>query len=523
MRFFNTAGPIVPERHYYIPTKDRINVEEILHLIDQMKYFILHAPRQSGKTTTLLALMKMLNESGKYKCLYVNVESAQAARENVEEVNRSILEALESSEDIHLKEDIISKNMDTALKKSSNNALVNILKIWTQGSPLPTVLLIDEIDSLVGDGLISVLRQLRSRYADRPSAFPQSVILCGVRDIKDYRIHSGKEKEIITGGSCFNIKAKSLTMKNFTLGDVRNLYQQHTKETGQTFTNDAIERSFDWTNGQPWLVNALAYETCFELPDGKDRKTEITSDMIDIAKESLIKGRVTHLDQLADKLKEDRLKNIIGPMIAGDDFEEFKYDDIEYAIDLGLIIRGPNGLEVSNKIYKEVIPRELSNLTQTRIESKVDRLWFVKNDATLDVVKLLEYFQEFFRENSEIWIERFDYKEAGPQLLLQAYLQRVVNGGGRIFREYGLSRKRTDLLVEWKDGSKFVIELKILHKSIEKTIEDGLKQTWDYMDRTGTDTGHLIVFNRNKDISWDDKIFREEKIFNGKKIVVWGC
>ena len=194
MKFFNTAGPIVPEDHYYIPSKDRINLDEILTLIGQKKYFILHAPRQSGKTTTLLTLMKMLNESGNYKCLYVNVESAQAARENVEEVNRSILEALERTEDVYLKEDIISKNMDTSFKKSNYTALANILKVWTNASALPTVLLIDEIDSLVGDGLISVLRQLRSSYSERPTAFPQSVILCGVRDIKDYRIHSSKEK-----------------------------------------------------------------------------------------------------------------------------------------------------------------------------------------------------------------------------------------------------------------------------------------------------------------------------------------
>ena len=523
MKFFNTAGPIVPDDHYYIPSKDRINLDEILTLIDQKKYFILHAPRQSGKTTTLLNLMKILNESGKYKCLYVNVESAQAARENVEEVNRSIIAELANNEYFYLGENFIKKNKNEALTSNIYTSLAESLTHWVKNSTLPTVLLIDEIDSLVGDSLISVLRQLRSRYQSRPTAFPQSVILCGVRDIKDYRIHSSKEKEIITGGSCFNIKAKSLTIKNFTPEDVKNLYEQHTKQTGQKFTDEAIKRAYDLTSGQPWLVNALAYETCFKLPDGKNRKTQITANMIDIAKENLVRGRVTHLDQLADKLQEDRLKNIIEPMLSGEDFEEFKYDDIEYALDLGLIIRGPRGLEISNKIYKEVIPRELSNLTQTRIESKVDRLWFINEDESLDVEKLLKYFQEFFRENSQIWIERFDYKEAGPQLLLQAFLQRVINGGGKIYREYGLARKRTDLLIEWKNDTRFVIELKVLWKSLEKTIEDGLTQTWDYMDRTGTQTGHLIVFDRSKDKSWDEKIFREEKQYNGKTIVIWGC
>lgn len=148
--------------------------------------------------------------------------------------------------------------------------------------------------------------------------------------------------------------------------------------------------------------------------------------------------------------------------------------------------------------------------------------WYVNSDGSLNVGKLLEHFQEFFRENSESWIERFDYKEAGPQLLLQAFLQRVINGGGRIFREYGLGRMRTDLLIEWSDKSKYVLELKILHKTLKKTIDDGLKQTAEYMDKTGTNLGHLLIFNKNEDTSWNEKIFREEREYNGKKITVWG-
>ena len=73
----------------------------------------------------------------------------------------------------------------------------------------------DEIDALVGDTLISMLRQLRAGYEERPKRFPISVILCGIRDVKDYRIHSSN-KEIITGGSAFNIKAESLRLGDFS-------------------------------------------------------------------------------------------------------------------------------------------------------------------------------------------------------------------------------------------------------------------------------------------------------------------
>jgi hypothetical protein len=523
MKFFNTAGPIKPEIHYNIPLVERINSDEIIHLIDQQKYFVLHAPRQSGKTSSLLQLMKILNDSGKYKCLYINVESAQAARENVEEAMKAIISSLASNERFYLKEKVFAEYKDEIFSEGVFSALKKALELWTLESEIPTVLFIDEIDSLVGDSLISVLRQLRSGYTQRPAGFPQSIILCGVRDVRDYRINSSREKDVITGGSCFNINSKSLVVGNLKQEDVESLYLQHTEETGQVFTKEAIKLAFEYTNGQPWLANALAYEVCYEMKEGKDRKNEITADMIVTAKENLIKARATHLDQLIDKLREERVRKVIEPMLKGEDMEKnMPWDDVQYSIDLGLIMRTPNGLVISNKIYNEVIPRELGFVTQVSFESTVDRLIYVNKNGSLNIEKLISDFQEFFRENSESWLERFMYKEAGPQLLLQAYLQRVVNGGGRIHREYGLGRMRTDLLVEWSDKSKYVIEMKVLHKSLESTIAEGLKQTWEYMDRTGMNIGNLLIFDKRKDVSWDEKIFRQEREYEGKKIAVWG-
>jgi hypothetical protein len=290
--------------------------------------------------------------------------------------------------------------------------------------------------------------------------------------------------------------------------------------------------AYDLTRGQPWLVNALAYQACFEDPRGKDRSQPITADLILAAKESLILRRVTHLDQLADKLKEPRVRSVIEPMVRGEDIQEFKRDDVEYVIDLGLITRGPEGLTIANPIYREVIPRELSFGTQLNLEPRVMRQWYIQPDGTIAVDKLLEDFQKFFRENSESWIERFDYKEAGPQLLLQAYLQRVINGGGRIDREYGLGRGRTDLLLTWPyahDASgratqvqRAVFELKILHKSKKETLAEGLAQTKMYLDRVGEKAGHLLIFNRQPKVPWRTKIYRKVYDYEGCHITVWG-
>ena len=139
--------------------------------------------------------------------------------------------------------------------------------------------------------------------------------------------------------------------------------------------------------------------------------------------------------------------------------------------------------------------------------------------------KLLSAFQAFFREHSEHWVGRFDYREAGPQLLLQAFLQRVVNGGGRIEREYGLGRGRTDLLIVWPHGGRtrrFVVECKLLRRSLERTIRDGLEQTAAYVDRCGAEAGHLVIFDRAADRSWDEKVFRRREAGGGLEIDVWG-
>ena len=84
-----------------------------------------------------------------------------------------------------------------------------------------------------------------------------------MRDVWDYRIHSSMQ-EIITGGSAFNIKAKSLRLGNFSPDECQALWLQHTEATGQSF-DEAIwpELRLD-TEGQPWLVNALAHQCTWE-------------------------------------------------------------------------------------------------------------------------------------------------------------------------------------------------------------------------------------------------------------------
>lgn len=525
-RFFNTAGPIRRDDHYCLDPLGRFSLDEVLALIAQKKYFVLHAPRQTGKTSCLLALMEHLNQSGEYRALYANVEGAQGAREDVHRGVRAILGELADRAEFHLDDAFLAERHREILESlGEDKALNQALTAWAQSSPKPTVLMIDEIDSLVGDTLISVLRQIRSGYDKRPESFPQTVILCGVRDVRDYRIHSDAQKAVITGGSAFNIKAASLRLGNFSEEEVYQLLGQHPEATGQVFEPEALGQVWALTSGQPWLVNALAYEACFQMKENRDRSRPITGETITEAKENLILRRETHLDQLADKLSEDRVRRVIEPILVGEEHETgFRQQDVEYVTDLGLVRQERNGAtEIANRIYAEIISRELT--WNAQMGMALQTAWYVSPAGRLDLEKLLSAFQEFFREHSEHWVERFDYKAAGPQLLMQAYLQRVVNSGGRVEREYGLGRLRTDLLVIWPHPGgvqRAVIELKLLRGALERTLAAGLEQTAAYMSRCGTDDGHLILFDRDPEKPWEEKIYRRRESHGSQEISVWG-
>lgn len=258
-RFFNTAGPIKADIHYNIDPLKRVDTDEIMMLIRQQKYFVLHAPRQTGKTSCLLALRDHINRSDEFRAVYANVEAGQALRGDANAVSLAVASVI-ARETIQLFDDNLPEQILRRVNTPENagNLLATFLLQLCVAFDRPLVLMLDEIDALVGDSLISVLRQIRSGYAGRPNDFPISIILCGVRDVRDYRIHT-IDKEIITGGSAFNIKAESLRLGNFSREEIHELYMQHTAATGQVFDEACFPMIWKATEGQPWLTNALGY------------------------------------------------------------------------------------------------------------------------------------------------------------------------------------------------------------------------------------------------------------------------
>ena len=185
IKHFNTAWPSTADLHYLLDPLGRIDLPNILSLIEQRRYFVLHAPRQTGKTTCLLALRDALNHVGQYVAVYANIEGAQALRQDMQAAMQTIASVLgEKLESALQLPGLRTALMAEAQGAGAGDSLRSLLRIATLKSSKPIVLFLDEVDALVGDTLISLLRQIRAGYIDRPEAFPQTIVLCGVRDAR---------------------------------------------------------------------------------------------------------------------------------------------------------------------------------------------------------------------------------------------------------------------------------------------------------------------------------------------------
>ena len=514
-RFFNTSGPCNPEKHYTIPAEQRFDVANLRGLIEKERYFILHAPRQTGKTTMMRNLAKTINSEGTYVALYVNVESAQSVRGDVVLVNQTIMDEMGTAARINLAAAHRPKPEHFQVFAPSNG-LRSFLSNWCLDLEKPLVLFLDEVDALIGDGLISVLRQLRAGYNDRPKAFPISICLVGLRDIRDYRIFSDQDQGFIVGGSAFNIKERSLVLTNFNQDQAINLYEQHSKETGQTFQERAVALIYDKTRGQPWLVNALARELCFEKPTISAGE-KVTIDHVQKAVERLILRRDVHLDQLADKLTEPRVARVMEVILlseSGPVVGNLTEEDQQYVIDLGLVCKGRQGLEIANPMYREVIPRVLTRVDENFIGQ--DPLWYRTVEGRLDMEKMLHEMVAYYRLHHEMITNRKTYNEAAHHLVFMTWLHRIVNSGGFIEREYAVGLGRMDLHITYAD-EQFALELKLLKAN---ALESGTEQLARYLTRLGLKRGYLILFQRGRIKDLDDIGCRENHSFEDKYIEV---
>ncbi len=518
--YFNVAGPCVPGKHYMLPAQERC--QGIQEIIDQEQYFVIHAARQSGKTTLLKELTKEINGEDNYYALYCSLESIEKIPEperGIPAIMRVLAAQIRFSKrlrGITFAKQSRDEDFNTVVRES--------LSYFCEDLDKPFIIFFDEIDCLSNGTLITFLRQLREGYVNRPEIpFVYSVALVGMRNIRDYKGKIRQEEETLGTASPFNIVKRTFTLRNFTCDEIAALYAQHTVATGQQFPSEVVEAVYGAAQGQPWLVNAIACEIVEEMLHN-DPSQPVLPAYVDQAVETIIQQREMHLDSLMKRLTEKRVRRIVEPVIIGEPGIYDIYDnDYRYVLDLGLLSESPQGYVVpSNRIYGEVMIRILNSQAQMamRQQQYPPELPVYLLEGRLDMSRLLRDFQQFWRDNSDIWQEKFDYKEAAPHLILQAFLQRVLNSGGRIIREMAGGRKRLDLCVEYQN-QRYPIELKIRYAT--QTLAEGQDQLAEYMGTLGCSEGWLLIFDRRKTVTWEEKIFWRTENVDGKTLHLVGC
>jgi hypothetical protein len=495
-----------------LPAEARL--PDLLTWVEQRQYFVVHAARQTGKTTAMRAFAERLRALG-YAAVWATLEECQGFTD-VADAEPLWLAALDGACAV-LPPDLRPPPRSTVGNREVGSRLRQWLTDWCAAVDAPVVLLLDEADVVSGPALVNLLRQLRAGFTERSTRrFPDSIALIGMRDLRDY-LTRAKDGVSVQAGSPFNIKSASLTLRNFTLAEIAALYQQHTDATGQVFSSAAVERAEFWTSGQPFLVNALARDVVTHLASHGE---PITSEHIDVAKRRLILDRVTHIDSLAERLKEDRVARIVAPILLGEpDFAvDLSSDDLAYCVDLGLLRLNPH-VEAANPIYREVMVRLLSLSRQPTVP---ERDWL--RDGKLDVAALVEGFLVWWRRHADALRDRdtTPYREAVPQIVFMAWVQKVVNGGGEVTREFALGRGRIDVVIRFA-GETHAFELKRVtsHDGLDTVRAEGIAQAVRYLDRLGTSEAWVLFFDE-RPIGWEQKLWRDEVEVEGKRLHLRG-
>ena len=517
MRKFNTTGPCFPDEHYMLPALDRL--PGIRELVAGGNYFVIHAPRQTGKTTALKALVREIYAKGEMIAVYCTLETIQKLVGSYETAMREIRHlVLKNAGMFRELAPLVAEIGESKSSTGISTAVMDAIQALCVKSPKPIVVFFDEIDCLVGDVLVSFLRQLRDGYVNRDMMpFPKSVALVGMLDVRDYKAQIRPDGESLGQISPFNIIAEDMLIPNFIESDIRTLYAQHTAETGQVFADGVVEDVWRLTRGQPWLVNAIAHE-CVAKIHALRYSEPITVADVEAAKEAIIRRRDTHVDSLMERIREPRVRRIVEPLILGNETElTANDDDWRFITDLGLLRVERGTLVPANPMYAEIIGRYLSRGEQDRMIRSVPETPWVKDDG-LDMAGLMAAFQQFWRENSGADRDIMGYREAVPHLVLMAFLQRVTNGGGHINREMALGQGRLDLCVEFR-GARYAIEVKT---SDNFKGEDSYKQCAKYLDTLKLTEGWMPIFDKSKTKTWDEKIYIRDEVLDGKTIHVLG-
>jgi hypothetical protein len=536
MRYFNITGPNREQEHFGLNPLKRIDYHLVETLISRGQYFSVCSPRQSGKTTFLLALKKKFNGERKYRCIYCNVEGAQVSDNDTERGMRVILSRIAQEVEFEFQDIWPYQNFAALLEHvGADGALTALFERWLhkeQPPKPPIVLLLDGIDILRGKTLASVLRQLRTGQINSPRLFPQSVILSGVRDVRDSNIEVGKDEHLLCRSGS-DIRDRTIVLYNFTQGEIKELCDQYTAETGQGFQEPVYSRLYSLTGGRPWLVNALLCEALYEMGFASDTSKTITFGMIDAAKDHFIARQDIYIDQLALKLSSHSVRETLFPILIGGRWDKKPLqEDLDYLEDLELITNSSSGWGIPNAIYRELIPKVVGRNLKDELAHIVDRAKFLKPDRRLDFRGMLQFYQRLYCDYFLTWGRRYDLRGALAQILLHTFLHYVLGDRGRMECDYALSTGCVNISVGWgyslesgeRREERFVVAIRLFDntQSHEAVVRHGVAQVSAYARPRQPYEVYLLILDEDESKTWYDRLFQEEHLYEGMPVHVYG-
>lgn len=509
---FNVTADCKPDKHYMVCLDRRLS--EIKELIDAGKYFTINRARQYGKTTTLHALRRYLQQDYYVVSLdFQTISNAKFKNENsfsiafarifLRGLRNNLLSPFKAFEDsiAQLDRDINEHRDDFELPE-----LFDDLCEICGAADRQIVLMIDEIDSAANNQVfLDFLAQLRAYYITRDiqPAF-QSVILAGVYDVKNLR-RKIRPEDSHKLNSPWNIAADFNVDMSFSKKEIAGMLQDYEADYHTDMDIDEMsERIYDYTSGYPFLVSRLC-----KLMDEEISKKEYsgsksaawTKNGFNEAVKLILSEKNTLFESLIGKLTDyPELNSMLESLLFTGKNIVYNADNmaIDNATMFGFIKNQSGTVAIANRIFEMRLynlylsDNEMQNqkIYKASLQGKNQFIVHGHLNMRLILERFVVHFNDLYQDKDETFLE----DEGRKYFLL--YLKPIINGTGNYYIESRTrSLRRTDVIVDYR-GEQYIIEMKIWHG--EEYNTRGEKQLVQYLDDYHQNTGYLISFNFNK-------------------------
>ena len=511
VKVFNITANCIPEKHYMVKLDKRL--AEIKEMVDAGAYFSINRARQFGKTTTIRALSKYLQDE--YYVVLMDFQTFDYAKfENVNVFSVSFAKALLRA--VRANKQMMSESLQEIcyeLKKSADfqNFFFTLTELFGFLSDIcacvdkPIVLIIDEVDSATNNQVfLDFLAQLRAYYIDR-DMYPtfHSVILAGVYDVKNLRRKIRPEAHKVN--SPWNIAADFKVEMSFSELEIAEMLCEYENDhhTGMNISEIA-KLIYEYTSGYPYLVSRL----CKYMDEDIGKKEGFDAQGAAWSKKGfleavkmLVDEQSTLFESLSEKLLSyPELNTMLRSLLFAGKAVAYNYYEptINIATMFGFVKNQNNTMVVANRIFEIWLYNYYLSTVQMHQEemytaSLRDKNQFVENgelNMRLILEKFVMHFHDLYGDKNEAFLE-----EEGRKYFL-LYVRPIINGVGNYYIEARTRElRRTDLIIDYC-GKQYIIEMKIWHGNEYHTR--GEQQLIDYLEDYHQNVGYMLSFNFNE-------------------------